>query len=200
MKAVITADLINSRKINSEIWLSKLREALESIGKEYTCWEIFRGDSFQILLDAKEALNQAVLIKAMIKQISNLDVRIAIGLGEVTYYSNKVTSSNGPAFVNSGEAFEELKKQTLVIKSPWSDLNNVLEIMLDLATLTMDYWKPTMAEVIHKQLAYPNLKQIEIAELLNKKQSNVSYSLKKSGYDQIRKCILFYEKEIEKRC
>ncbi|MNG33925.1 hypothetical protein D3C84_1202870 [compost metagenome] len=53
--------------------------------------------------------------------------------------------------------------------------------MLDLATLTMDNWKPAMAEIFKKQLENPNLKQVEIAESLNKKQSNVSYNLKKQA-------------------
>lgn len=200
MKAVITADIINSRKVSSETWLNPLKKTLESLGKEYTTWEVYRGDSIQLITEPLDALKVAILLKSVIKQIPSIDIRMAIGIGKITYQSEKVTSSNGPAFVYSGEAFDRLKKHTLMIKTSWDSFDEVLNIMLGLAILTLDNWKPTMAEVINKQLENPNSKQIEIAEMLNKKQSNVSYSLKKAGYDEVLQCIYYFEKEIQKLC
>ncbi|NIJ45700.1 putative XRE-type DNA-binding protein [Wenyingzhuangia heitensis] len=200
MKAVITADIVNSRKVSPNIWLTSLKTMLSSVGAEYSVWEIYRGDSIQLITEPAKALKIAVLLKSVIKQIPNLDIRIGIGIGNVSYYSEKVTSSNGAAFINSGEAFDGLKKNTLAIQSDFKKFDEVLNIMLGLATLTLDNWKPAMAEVVQKQLENPDSKQIEIAEMLQKKQSNVSYSLKKAGYDEIMKCIHYYEKEIQKLC
>lgn len=200
MEAVITADIINSREVAPAIWLRLLKDTLQHVGAEYSTWEVFRGDSIQLITSPLNALNLGILLKAVTKQIPNLDIRMAIGIGEITYRSEKVSSSNGPAFINSGEAFDGLTKNTLAIKSPWKDFDEVLNIMLDLATLTMDNWKPAMAEIFKKQLENPNLKQVEIAESLNKKQSNVSYSLKKAGYDEIMNCIEYYNREIVKLC
>jgi hypothetical protein len=49
-----------------------------------------------------------LLLKATIKQHKALDVRMAIGIGTIDYTSNKVTESNGSAFIR--ECFEGLKK------------------------------------------------------------------------------------------
>ncbi len=75
---------------------------------------------FQVALDKpEEALKNALLIKALIKKIepkdankkiSTIDVRMAIGIGEKTYSGKRVSESNGPAFIYSGEKFETLKK------------------------------------------------------------------------------------------
>ena len=200
MEAVITADIINSREVSPEIWLNPLKITLQSIGEEYTAWEIFRGDSIQIMIEPEKALEVAVLLKSAIKQIPSIDIRIGIGIGDITYQSEKVTTSNGSAFVNAGEAFDGLKKRTLAIKTPWQDFDKVINIMLNLATLTMDNWKPAMAEIVYKQLENPESKQIEIAQILNKKQSNVSYSLKKAGYEEIKDCLRFYKQQIAELC
>ena len=200
MEAVITADIINSREVSPEIWLNTLKITLQSIGEEYTAWEIFRGDSIQIMIEPEKALEVAVLLKSAIKQIPSIDIRIGIGIGDITYQSEKVTTSNGSAFVNAGEAFDGLKKRTLAIKTPWQDFDKVINIMLNLATLTMDNWKPAMAEIVYKQLENPESKQIEIAQILNKKQSNVSYSLKKAGYEEIKDCLRFYKQQIAELC
>ena len=200
MEAVLTADIINSRDVSPEIWLPIVKNVLHTIGKEYTAWEVYRGDSIQIITTPIKALDYAILLKSTIKQIPNLDIRIAIGIGAITYRSEKVSASNGLAFINSGEAFDTLGKNTLAVKTPWEDFDEVITIMLDLATLTMNDWKPAMAEIFKKQWENPEVKQIDIAKALNKKQSNVSYSLKKAGYEEILNTITYYKREIEKLC
>jgi hypothetical protein len=48
-----------------------------------------------------------LLLKATIKQHKALDVRMAIGIGTIDYTSNKVTESNGSAFINSGNVLKD---------------------------------------------------------------------------------------------
>lgn len=200
MEAVLTADIINSRDVSPEIWLPIVKNVLNTIGKEYTAWEVYRGDSIQIITSPIKALDYAILLKSTIKQIPNLDIRTAIGIGAISYRSDKVSASNGLAFINSGEVFDTLGKNTLAVKTPWDNFNEVITIMLDLATLTMNDWKPAMAEIFKKQWENPEVKQIDIAKALNKKQSNVSYSLKKAGYEEILNTVTYYKREIEKLC
>ncbi|RYF21981.1 MAG: transcriptional regulator, partial [Flavobacteriales bacterium] len=78
MKAVITGDIINSRAL-PPIWINTLKSALENLFGKQIKWEIFRGDSFQVELDAKDALINAIYIKACIKTLKNADVRMGIG-------------------------------------------------------------------------------------------------------------------------
>ncbi|MEZ7497955.1 transcriptional regulator [Flavobacterium sp. Arc3] len=199
MKAVITGDIINSRKVASALWMEDLKGILNAYGNEPKDWEIYRGDSFQLVVDPRDALEIALLIKAAIKQNKVLDVRMAIGVGTVDYTADKVTESNGNAFVNSGECFEGLKKQTLGIQTPWSGFNETFTVIFQLVVLFADNWTPTSAEIIKKALENPNINQKELALALNRKsQSSISASLNRAGYEELKNVIEYYKQEIKK--
>ncbi len=201
MVAIITGDIINSRQIGAKQWLPELKKVLNIYGEEPKTWEIYRGDSFQIETNPQDALRLAILIKSAIKQFKTLDVRLAIGIGEKTYQSNKITESNGSAFIYSGNSFEKLKKQTLVIQTAWNDFDNTINVMCDLASLTMDAWSPTSALIVKTALeSDPNTNQEALAALLNKKQSNISTGLKRGGFYEIQKLLNYYQNEIKNRC
>lgn len=197
MEAIITGDLINSRQVEPNEWMPALKIVLKKYGREPKNWEIFRGDSFQLNTKPEDALMAAILIKAEIKQWKNLDVRIGIGLGEITYQAAKITESNGTAFLNSGECFEELKKQTLAIKTPNKDLNTTLNLMIELASLTIDRWTETAAKLIKIKMENPSVNQKDLANLLNKTaQGTISEGLKRGGYDEIQKLLDYYKLKI----
>ncbi|MBP8155647.1 MAG: transcriptional regulator [Leadbetterella sp.] len=197
MEAIITGDLINSRQVEPNEWMPALKKVLKKYGKEPKNWEIFRGDSFQLNTKPEDALMVAILIKAEIKQWKNLDVRIGIGVGEITYQAAKITESNGTAFLNSGECFEELKKQTLAIKTPNKDLNTTLNLMIELASLTIDRWTETAAKLIKIKIENPNVNQKDLANLLNKTaQGTISEGLKRGGYDELQKLLDYYKLKI----
>ena len=139
----------------------------------------------------------AMLIKAEIKQWKDLDVRIGIGIGEITYQAAKITESNGTAFLNSGECFEDLKKQTLAIKTPNKELNTTLNLMIELASLTVDRWTETAAKLIKLKIENPTANQKDLANLLNKTaQGTISEGLKRGGYDEIQKLLDYYKLKI----
>ncbi len=108
MTSVITGDIIKSREqSNPEVWINALKGALSTLESDTKYWEIYRGDSFQIeIRDIYRSFEAAVYIKACIKMIKGLDVRLAIGIGNKTYQGKDVTESNGEAFVFSGETLE----------------------------------------------------------------------------------------------
>ncbi len=201
MVAIITGDIINSRNVDVEKWMPELKKVLNKYGSEPESWEIYRGDSFQMETSPKDALKIAILIKTAIKQFKSLDARIAIGIGEKTYESEKISESNGSAFINSGESFEKLKKQTLSIQTRWKDFNQTMNLMFDLATLTMDNWTTTSCLVIKTAIeSGQGFNQKELAILLHKKQSNISTSLKRAGYYEIQKLIHYYQQKITNKC
>lgn len=200
MKAVITGDIMHSRKLASAVWLADLKTVLNSYGSEPKDWEIYRGDSFQLVVPVEDALEIALLIKATIKQHKALDARIAIGVGSVDYNADKITESNGVAFINSGECFETLKKQTLGIKTPWTGFNSAFEVIIPLLLLVADNWTSTSAEILKKALENPGVNQNQLATALNRKsQSSISSSLKRAGYEEIKNTIAFYKQEIKKQ-
>ncbi len=197
--AILSGDIVNSRSVDASVWVKTLKQALSYFGKSPKTWEIYRGDSFQLEVGAKEALQAALFIKAEIKQHKELDVRIAVGIGHKTYSSSKITESNGTAFENSGDCFNTLKS-TLEIKSPWADLDNEINIAIALGLLTADGWSATNAFIFKTALQYPEMSQLELAKKIKKSQSNISAGLKRSGYQEFIKLIRHYELRISEKC
>lgn len=189
MTSIITGDIINSRKAKQpEIWLNIIKEIFNIIGPETKTWEIFKGDYFQLEVKTiEDALFVALKIKASIKNIKPLDVRMAIGIGEKRYDAPRISEANGEAFIHSGELFESLKKNTLAIKSPWPDFDEEMNLHLDLAALTMNNWTVNSAQVMGFSLNTPNATQTELAKQLSISQGRVSERQKRAGYDEIIK-------------
>lgn len=189
MTSVLTGDIINSRTIESSVWLEKLKEILSDFGTPIKDWEIYRGDSFQLEITAPENAFYAVLmIKAYLKSVVNIDARIGIGIGKKDFYADKITEANGEVFINSGFAFDNyLKKQSIAIKTPYKDIDEEFNLSFDLALLTINSWTQNSAEVFKLSLASKNSTQQEIAKVLGIKQSSVSERQKRAGLEPIMK-------------
>ncbi|ANE49497.1 transcriptional regulator [Flavisolibacter tropicus] len=200
MTSIITGDIINSRKLkNPTTWLTPLKEVFQEYGKTPKVWEVFRGDSFQIEIKKPEtALLCALKIKACIKSIKELDVRMAIGIGPKDHAASKITESNGEAFIYSGETFENLKKwkKNLAIKSPWAELDSELNLMLTLASIGMDRWTPIAAELMFMTLKHRHLSQKELAEKIGRPQSSISEGQKRAHYNEIMELEAYYHNKI----
>lgn len=197
MTSVITGDIINSRNTSNEIWLTKLKEVF----RELNAGEIYRGDSFQIeIKDVETVLFKAIFIKSYLKTIKDIDVRMAIGMGEKNFTSETVNEANGEAFINSGFAFDNfLKKQTLAIKTPFEEINEEINIGLSLGLLIMDNWTQNSAEFVKKSLQNTAATQKEIAADLKISQSSASERRKRAGFDEIMKLEKRFRKLIQQK-
>lgn len=200
MLAILTGDVINSKSEKAENWLQELKSTLDAYGKTPKDWEIYRGDSFQLMVSKENALLTALHIKSSIKQFDDLDVRIGIGLGQKDYESTQITESNGSAFVRSGESFDALKKQNIILKSGNEKADEALNLMLCLYLLIADRWSVTVARIIKLSIENPNLKQKELADKLNKSQSSISEALKRGGFDEMMMMNTFYKNQMSELC
>lgn len=201
MIAVITGDIIGSRKADSTGWLKTLKTKLGKFGTAPKEWDIYRGDEFQLELQQPEkALLCALELKACIKTFNNLDVRMAIGLGDKTYQGDRISESNGLAFSNSGNQFDLLKKQkvTLAICSPQKEFDIAINLMVKLALVTMDSWSPVSAELAEIIFANPHLLQEEIAQQLGIKQSAVSQRARRAELDLMVELVQYYQHRVAK--
>lgn len=200
MTSVITGDIIKSRvNANPEVWIKALKRALSHLSDNDYSWEIYRGDSFQIeLSQIKGSFLASVYIKACIKSIKGLDVRLSIGIGDKTYQGDRVSESNGEAFIYSGETLETLKKekQNLQIKTQNTALNRELNLYFKLALIAMDDWTANSAEIVKLSIEQPDALQHELAEKIGIKQDAVSKRQKRAYLEHILELNQMFQQKI----
>ncbi len=198
MIAIITGDIINSQKSDSELWLPKLKNLLGSWASSPENWEIYRGDEFQLKCSVDEVFRKSLIIKSFIKTFENLDVRLAIGVGNEVFSSEKITESNGSAYVNSGRLLNEIKTEgkTFAIKTDNEKVNRDLNILFKWSSIDFDSWTVATAEIIHQLMTNSELTQDELAKDFNITQSSVSQRVKRANYDLILETDLYFRKKI----
>ena len=209
MIAVITGDIISSRKLsNQDKWILPLKELFDTWGDRPRDWELERGDYFQVeIKKPEEALIRAFQIKALIKKVkpeqkskthSSIDVRISIGVGNKTYSGESIKESNGSAFIHAGEKFDRLKKENtnIGIQTPWKEFDEEINLYLKLSSVFMDKWSISSAELIDIILQSPKLTQEEVGEILGIKQSGVSGRWNRTHVDKLLEVEKAYRKKI----
>jgi hypothetical protein len=197
MICVLSGDIIASRKITDQsIWQKPLKRQFQSMGKEKIDWEIIWGDCFQLrIVNIAEAFEKALIIKALIMQVEQekhnksqqLDVRIAIGLGDESFVGDRITENNGSAYIRSGELLAEIKKRkkSLQIRTDKIELDTEMNLYFSLLESLMEYWSAQSANVVWHALLNPKMSQAELGKLMGIKQSAVSSRLKRANFSEI---------------
>lgn len=200
MIAIITGDIINSEEHKASEWIGILKKQFSEWGETPAEWEIYRGDEFQLKIAPKNALWAAILIKAVIKSIKDLDVRMAIGVGSEDFKGTSVSESNGTAYKRSGRTFETLKvdKLNLAIATGNKKEDQSLNLMIKLALDFMDEWTSVSAEIIAIALSSPKKAQQEIAEELSIQQSAVSQRQKRARLDLVMELLRYYPQTVKR--
>ncbi|TDS13024.1 hypothetical protein [Sphingobacterium paludis] len=195
MIAIITGDIIKSRTATPKIWLPVLEEAIACFSKKF---DIFRGDSFQLEVSVEQVLIAAFYIKAAMIEIG-LDARMGIGIGVKDDDEGRLKTTFGSALIYSGESFEELKKETLHLRTADEKLNALCNTILPLLTELTTRWTSNIAETVKLALLNEESSQSELAKKLKKKhQSLVSTALQKGAYTKIQHAIAFCTTELLK--
>lgn len=212
--AVLTGDIIGSRKVvNTTKLIASLKQVFTDIESETKIKfkeEIFRGDSFQIVLsDSENALLLAVLIRVGLRaktvvdsKTSSIpihklwDARIAIGIGEGSV-KTKIIESNGEAFQLSGLEFDKLKKahEKLNILTVWEDSNEHFNVIVKLLDVIIDKWTKLTSEVVYEYLLTGST-QSEMAKILKVSQPAIHKRLSIANIDVIEKSIKYINAEI----
>lgn len=199
MTSVITGDIIGSRQQKTKDWVEDLKRILSPFGETPSQWEIYRGDEFQIeIKNPEEALLSAILIKARLKALK-LDARMSIGIGDKTYNAEKISESNGSAFIHSGELFETLKKLkvTLAIRTGDAVFDEKINLMLQLALTFMDNWLAQPAEFVAMAIENPTLSQEELGQKIGINQAAVSRRQKRAQFDLIMNLDRYFRTQIK---
>ncbi|KGE12776.1 hypothetical protein [Sphingobacterium deserti] len=195
MIAIITGDIIKSRTAKPTSWLPVLEEAITCFSKKF---DIFRGDSFQLEVSVDKVLVAAFYIKAAMIEIG-LDARMGIGIGLKDDNKGSLKTTFGSALIYSGESFEELKKETLHLRTSDERLNALCNTILPLLTELTLRWTSNIAETVKVAFLNEGSNQSDLAKLLNKKhQSQVSTALQKGAYAKIQHALAFCTAELLK--
>lgn len=208
---VITGDIISSAKVvEREVLLSILKEALSGIDNilgTSDSFEIFRGDSFQaIIQEPDKALLAAVLVRTRLRQwkkngtgkaisITRLpDARIGIGIGGLTFRSDKIIESDGEAFQYSGRLLDEMKSsgKQLSVKTPWEEVNEELKVTAALMDAIIGRWSSQNAEAVYLLLSQRTT-QKELAEKIGISQPAVSKRLVHSNIEAVQGALKRFE-------
>lgn len=199
MTSVITGDIIGSRQQKSKHWVEDLKKILSAFGEMPGQWEVYRGDEFQVEIKKPEdALLAAVLIKAHLRALKS-DARMSIGFGDKTHHAERISESNGTAFIHSGELFETLKKQklTLAIRTGDTNFDEKLNLMLRLALTFMDSWLAQSAEFVALAIENPGLSQEELGQKLGINQAAVSRRQKRAQFDLVMQLDRYFRIQIK---
>jgi len=204
LNAVITGDLVKSSRIKDEgigAVLKSFKKSFNEINNYLLSGdgllEIYRGDSFQIVVKKPE---KALLVSKTI-YLAYSDARISIGIGTINYNKGNIVEWQGDAFKRSGQLLDRMIKgnKRLGINTPWVKINKELEVESMLADAIISRWTATTAETIYQYLLYQK-SQREIAEQFNIKQPSVHKRLVKYGnIDGIEFFIKRYNELVKSR-
>ncbi len=196
--AVLTGDIVKSRDISPRARLiGTLKEALEKLRESHQAeYSIYRGDSFQMVVpSASAAALAAVIIRSKLisqsrRKSSTWDTRISIGIGDITFRGERVSESDGPAFLLSGRGMDELTRanRRLIIKAPWEQTDRSLSLVTRFADDIISNWSGYSAETAFYSLAY-NESQSVLAERLGKSQSTINGRISTARLELIKAYI-----------
>lgn len=202
MKGIITGDIVDSSQISAE-YRGELLKCLNTMGDELQCvtpfsMELFRGDSFQLLIDEPSAaIKIAILLRAGLirhtasKENGMWDARISLGIGNVEFLSERIVTSDGEAFHYSGRQLDEMGKQRLAVKTPWQDVNDELALSTAFIDDIINGWSSKQAGMIYLALRQDTPKK-DIAKLIGTSVQNVRNVLSSAKESLVRKYIERY--------
>lgn len=206
MKGVITGDIVDSSQIKAQN-RGHLLNCLNSMSEELQLispfrMELFRGDSFQLLVeDASAAMKIAILLRAGLihstpdKDEKAWDARISLGIGNVEFLSDSIVTSDGEAFQYSGRQLDEMGKQCLAVKTPWEEANKELELSTAFLDDIIKGWSGKQAGMIYLSLRQ-DIPKKDVAELIGTSVQNVRNVLATAKENLVKKYLERYSEII----
>lgn len=196
--AVITGDIVKSQNIKDldRQWLIEaLKNTFEEINAQILHekeppFEIYRGDSFQAVIKLPHtALEISLMLRAKIRSLTRFkrkdntywDTRLAIGIGNIDFFADRIIESDGEAFKFSGTVLDNMKRdERLKIQTPWEEINEELKVECTFADAIINRWSVNQSEVIYRYLLKRET-QKKLAEQFNISQPALRKRLIVSG-------------------
>ncbi|MGN6618868.1 MAG: SatD family protein [Ilyomonas sp.] len=193
--AVITGDVIGSTKltpVRRRKLQNLIKKFIESTSDKFPDFkaEQFRGDSIQAILTRHLSLALLASLTMQTNLISHgFGIRLSIGIGEISFKSKNVITSDGSAFQVSGTMIDEIKKRNeyISVASTFDNFNK--EWTVHSATLNYILERLTIQQAQAVYLQMQNLTQEEIAIKLKISQPSVHQRLQAAGWPVINRIL-----------
>lgn len=197
IQAVLTGDIVNSTRLSSSK-TGRLTRQITALFSKHKM-EFYRGDSFQAYVKSPaEALRLALLCRTSAINISKdgkiiSDVRISIGIGNITGPVRTLKTAQGEAFVLSGRKLDELLKteQRLAISCSDALANAGLQVIADYINSIFELMTAKQSEVIFELLH--GQQQQAVAKKLKKTKSSIHQRVTAGRWPEIEKLLQQYE-------
>jgi hypothetical protein len=132
-------------------------------------WEIFRGDSFQLVTEPEKALLTALILRSgfrggvyrlasslVVEDMldESIDVRLSIGIGGIGEVTDPISESYGEAFTLSGKMLETITDEglRLIVVTPDEQLNVHFEMICRLMDVIINDWSENSSQAIFRNL------------------------------------------------
>jgi len=199
---VISGDVIDSSLLKATP-RKKLQHLLDSFfdqaAKQWPDLQMqqYRGDSIQAILTKNRvaALRLVLLLQSHLAKES-FKIRLSIGVGDISFKSKQVITSDGSAFQASGPWLDVLAKSGEVISIAGINDDFTSEWQAHSASLNyiIQHWTVQQAAAVYLQLQ--DHTQQEIAKKLKIKQPSVYQRLQAAGWPVVQKILNRFESVI----
>lgn len=210
--AVLSGDIVGSRRFSGvgpvirDAIKGAYLSAEETFGGALLGVDVFRGDSWQLLIDSPAlALRSGLLMRALMKaneQLPKIDSRLAIGVGTVEFVDRaNLSESQGEAFVLSGEALDGLRdmKVRMAVRFPEArhdahgafEAQATLDVVMALLDTICQEWTARQSAAIAGALM--RLGQTQIGERLAITQPAVSQALSAARWGPVDHAVSWWE-------
>jgi hypothetical protein len=197
--AVITGDLIASRKAGHQA-TERAMESIANAAATLTAPFVrYRGDGWQVLLIQPElALRFALIVTANLRSLGVPLSRFSVGIDEVAMErAPSLAAETGNAFVISGEMLDEIPKRSVfVIASMTRKLNEMTLAAARLADQVARGWTPQQATAMVLALAPTEPSGSSIAKSLGISPAAASYRLQGANWWAIKAVVAAFEHEL----
>lgn len=208
--AVLTGDIVGSSKLTArdrERLYEVMRNGSAELQRFYQSAvplpvDIFRGDSWQVLLSDPEKSFEAGLfyrtfIKANMKR-RGIDTRMSIGIGTIDFLpGNKVSEGDGEAYRISGEGLENLPKFSYMRYTfPNTTHEAALHMIVQLIDVIAQKWSDKQALAVFGTLQ--GLKQEDITKFWGKPiaQQAIGKHLDRADWRVVKRAADFFETSV----
>jgi SatD family (SatD) len=200
--AVISGDVIASSRLRP-LQRKKLQMKIEKFAQlsftQYTDLQFqqYRGDSLQAILSKNRihALSMALQLQSFLRA-DGFKIRIGIGIGEISFQSKDVITSDGSAFQLSGPLVDDLKKRNEFIAIAATDkiFSDEWRVHGESLDFVLQRLSAAQAEALYLHLK--NTKQEDIAKALKITQPSVHQRLQAAGVQVFNSIIQRFESTV----